>query len=128
MYPHEEWYPIRGIPGYEITTDAQVRSPRKILKQWVGRDGLKRVQIRDKPHLVHILMLTTFVSPRPDGGRARFKSGDTADCRLENLRWREPKRPVSVSRLCSKGHEMSGRVCWACVEGAPPVVDLPDVI
>ena len=46
------------------------------------------VRLRGKTHMVHVLILTAFVGPRPDGYCAcHGPDFDTANNRLSNLRW-----------------------------------------
>lgn len=43
---------------------------------------------KDAQHYVAVLVLETFVGPRPRPGYAvRYKDGNASNCRLENLEW-----------------------------------------
>lgn len=138
MYPNDDFRDIPGVPGYRASADGLIRSRRRVLKQWVDGSGLKRVQIRDRPRQVHLLMLSTFYGPRPDRGSPLWVNGDRLDNRAENLMWLVPMAAAcGRSEVCSRGHTLVGseswgagahRICWACVNGEPPVVDLPEVL
>lgn len=137
MYPNDEFRDIPGVPGYRASASGLIRSRRRILKQWVDGSGLKRVQIRDRPRQVHLLMLATFCGPRPDEGFPVWVNGDRLDDRAENLLWGVPEPVVVRSEVCSRGHALDGAECWgagrhricrACANGVPPIVDLPEVL
>lgn len=138
MYPNDDFRDIPGVPGYRASAGGLIRSRRRVLKQWVDGSGLRRVQIRDRPRQVHLLMLSTFCGPRPDGGFPLWVNGDRLDNRAENLRWGIPEVAVPAVRgkSCTRGHDLSdaevwggsNRICRACLDGVPPVVDLPEVL
>lgn len=75
--------------GYWISTSGRVWSERS--GRWLAgskHDGGYRLVGIDGTQLVHILVLETFVGPRPDGANhTRHLNGDPADNRLENLAW-----------------------------------------
>ncbi len=108
---HEEWRPIAGWPGYEVSDLGRVRSwkwPGKGRK-WVAdfsrgprilrpetRNGYFAVLLSDilrgKRHeSVHILVLEAFVCPRPPGDQGAHGDGNKSNCRLSNLRWSTPR-------------------------------------
>lgn len=74
-----------------------IRGPLKILKGTPQRGGLLRVCLRSGTPgtagarewwtFIHVVILTTFVGPRPSGMEGCHINGDPADNRLENLRW-----------------------------------------
>lgn len=102
----EVWAQIKGFEGiYEVSTLGRIRSldrPQRvrgngistqkgiILKQW--RQGsymycdLRKPGIRQKAR-VHVVVLETFVCPRPEGMIACHNNGDSTDNQLCNLRW-----------------------------------------
>jgi hypothetical protein len=64
----------------------------RVLKPWIGFGGyhmvtLARVGHRRCNEAVHVLMLLTFVGPRPEGAVCRHLNGDPTDNRIVNLRW-----------------------------------------
>lgn len=140
------WADIPGIAGYQASDDGRIRSRRRVLKQWADNSGKMRVQIRSRPQLVHLLVLSTFSGPRPEGGQPIWENGDKMDNRLENLAWRVPTKRAPVRTVetpvmgcgekCTRGHSLDkaetwgtkNRICRACVNGVPPIVDLPEVL
>lgn len=102
----ETWKPV---PGFEDTHQVSdlgrvkslgrlVRHPEgdqlrkdRILKHWYTTDGYATVELqankRSKRVSVHILVLTTFVGPRPAGAQGCHNNGNPKDARLANLRW-----------------------------------------
>lgn len=108
----ETWAPIAGYEGsYEVSDQGRVRSldrtitvvrpgeaPRcyvrrgQVLKQGTvkGRNHrYLRVSLStDERHAkVHLLVLTTFAGPRPEGLMGCHVNGDRQDNRLANLYW-----------------------------------------
>lgn len=100
---NENWKPIPGYDGYEVSDLGRVRSYRvkggggpnrlradpRPLKQTINgkgypivgpfRDGVSHVEN------VHKLVLLAFVGPRPDGTETRHWDGDKLNARLDNL-------------------------------------------
>lgn len=146
------WIPIVGIePGYEVSDDGHVRSlPRmvpgpkpggmwpvrgRVLGEQSSKGGHLRVWIRNRPFLVHRLVLEAFIGPAPEGAEGCHNDGDPSNNRVENLRWdtRSHNAQDSVRHgthrnarktHCLRGHELSGdnifiskkgsRECRAC--------------
>jgi hypothetical protein len=112
----ETWKPIPDWPGYEVSDLGNVRSywgpggrghgrralvdTSKLVGNYKVRSGhrtavLYRGVSREKRTAgVHVLVLETFVGPRPSGAFACHKNGDPADNRLANLRWDTPSANV----------------------------------
>lgn len=104
---NEEWRPAKGCTGadrceYEVSSRGRVRSRFvrcghgwRILKQ-VDAQGYRRVDLgRSQPRkMVHILVLTAFVGPCPEGMQTRHLNGNRADNRLGNLAWGTAKENV----------------------------------
>lgn len=103
--------PIQDFPGYRVGDDGSVwyawvtcRSGRKLTDRWrrmkasPGSRGYLRVNLtppeggRYRTFRVHILVLTAFVGPCPDGMEGRHLNGIKADCRLDNLAWGTPEQ------------------------------------
>jgi len=100
----ENWKAVPGFEGlYEVSDLGRVRSlwcaaarqncPRKtplMLKQ--GTTAYARVDLcKDRvrtPTQVHILVLTTFVCPRPAGMEGAHCDGNSRNNRLTNLAWK----------------------------------------
>lgn len=126
----EEWRPIPGFPGYEVSDLGRVRSldrdglDGRRLKGRVLRPGVSRryrvVSLRRAGRTVtngiHELVLLAFVGPRPEGAVTRHLNGDGADNRLVNLAYgtqsenlfdrREHGTSDRANRThCPQGHE-----------------------
>lgn len=98
----EEWRPIPGFPGYEVSDQGRVRSTRRylgstaphLLVPQADRKGYLRVGPRRggrKPTKgVHIFVLLAFVGPRPEGMQVRHIDGDPANNLLTNLAYGTP--------------------------------------
>lgn len=160
---NERWLPVPGYPGYEVSDHGRVRSlDRKAPSRWgtpqtltgrvlsqalvggSGPNGRYRgcVLYRDgKPtrKTVHVLVLETFVGPRPAGMNGCHRDDDPTNNRLDNLCWGTQRqnvrdaiasgRHVSVAQAakthCPQGHEYTPentyvfaktnhRLCRAC--------------
>lgn len=103
----ERWLPVIGFEGYyEVSDHGRVRSldrviidcrgRRRRLRSWVlsprsDEDGRLRVELSvDGVHytqLVHHLVLTAFVGPRPPGLVGCHWDGNNQHNHLSNLRW-----------------------------------------
>jgi len=84
----EEWLPITGLEGYEVSNLGRVRSPKKILKLYTrNKYGHQRIGIKNRRYEVHRLVLETFSGPCPEGMECMHLNGIADDNRVENLRW-----------------------------------------
>jgi NUMOD4 motif-containing protein/HNH endonuclease len=104
----ERWLPVVGYEGfYEVSDQGRVRSVDRlvphdaagnlrrrrgcILQPATDSRGRKRVHLRrdgvGTRLLVHHLVLTAFVGPRPPGLKGCHDDGNTATNWLSNLRW-----------------------------------------
>jgi hypothetical protein len=108
----EVWKPVPGAVGYEISNRGRFRSywrrtgPRgsafncwkwsltkcpKILKQSTSNHGYKMVRLKiegkQKLRPVHVLLLETFVGPRPPNCVARHLDDNKENNRPTNLVW-----------------------------------------
>lgn len=105
----EEWRPVVGFPGYEVSNLAGVRSrlpsrrhgaktsvPHVTMVHASKKDGYVRVPlIRDgKKHsrYLHRMVLEAFVGPCPPGWEGCHDDGVRANCVLGNLCWGTKKR------------------------------------
>jgi len=93
-----EWRAIPDHPGYEASTDGQVKSPHgggRVLRGYMchqrGRPVCKVVTFmyngKSIPEAICRLILKTFIGPCPDGMEACHWDGNPANNRLDNLRW-----------------------------------------
>jgi hypothetical protein len=87
----EEWRPIAGYAGYEISNMGNVRRGKKLCPLKPYLHGYIRVSLINtsgtKSISVHSLVLTAFVGPRPEGYQTRHLNNVRSDNRLENLAW-----------------------------------------
>src|SRR5512139_228904 len=105
----EEWRPVVGFPGYEVSSHGRVRSldrtvvrsdgiPQRVkscvLRPTPTSEGYLRVGLRhdgtERKKGVHVLVATAFHGPCPDGLECRHLNGDPADNRPDNLLWGTP--------------------------------------
>lgn len=142
----EHWLPVVGWEGgYEVSDLGRVRSlDREIvdftsrLRRLRGRvlrpgrsaDGRLSVNINRRPIRVHILVLTAFVSPRPDNHECCHYNDMPWDNRLINLRWdnrsgngfdrvRNGTQHFSSRTHCKHGHEYtSSNTLWRYRDGS----------
>lgn len=100
-----EWRDIPGFEGYRISEngDVQTRWVKHGCKSWLGdewkdmkyhtnKTGYHRVSLRISPSkkkmsLVHVLVLITFDSPRPNGLIARHIDDNKDNNHISNLTW-----------------------------------------
>lgn len=105
----EQWKPVVGYEGfYEVSDMGRVRSvdrtietrrgPRrykgKILSIATDIHDVRYVQLhtgkQSKPKRVHLMVLESFVGPRPDGMVGCHYDDDHSNNHLSNLRWDTP--------------------------------------
>lgn len=107
---HEEWRWVAGYEGrYEVSSFGRVRSVERITTHGRRRVGkfLKPNQSakyhsvclglgNSKP--IHVLVLKTFVGPRPEKNHARHLDGDSSNNRADNLAWGTPSENAEDRR------------------------------
>jgi len=126
----EEWRPIDGHPGYEVSSLGRVRSYRRrhnglageprLLKQSLTDKGYLRVGLRradgtgSRTIYVHKLVLTAFVGPAPEGMECRHLDGISQNNRLDNLAWgtdaengADRVRHAKPRKVCLLGHRLT---------------------
>lgn len=127
---HEEWRPVVGFEGYEVSSHGRVRSFRRSPtgRVLVGNritNGYLQLDLRRGTgkatragKLIHCLVLEAFVGPRPDGHEACHNDGDQLNNHLSNLRWdthvenaldtkRHGRHFQANKAECPRGHEYS---------------------
>lgn len=121
MSTMEEWRSIEGFPGYEVSDLGNVRcwrprnaragkpsQPRAVQHTFTHGYAYVSMSIDGvvARRRVHLLVLETFVGPKPDGMVGRHVNDkDRANCRLDNLAWGTPTqnqadRKVHGTHLC----------------------------
>lgn len=92
----EEWRVVAGFEDFEVSSLGRVRKLRRgeclLLRPDTIRKGYQRVALRrdgrQHKRLVHVLVLETFVGPRPAGLVARhFPDRDPTNNSATNLSW-----------------------------------------
>jgi hypothetical protein len=115
----EQWRPITGCPGYQVSDAGRVRSPRKVLKPLTGNGGYCFVHLWVGPKMhrraIHRLVLIAFEGDRP-GLEACHNNGDKRDNRLANLRW--DTRSANVLDMVRHGTHNNARKTH-CPAGHP---------
>jgi hypothetical protein len=101
----DELREVPGYPGYFASADGRIWSnkrpgygkstgPLKPLVGFVNKGGyhlvLLRRENRPRKISVHLLMLETFVGPRPEGKVGRHLDDDKSNNAIDNLAWGTP--------------------------------------
>lgn len=97
------WVPVNGYVGlYEISNYGEIRGVDRIIdrgRRWKGipiaqktsKSGHLNVRLCNESgqrfHLVHRLVLESFIGPCPEGMECAHSNGIPSDNRVENLRW-----------------------------------------
>lgn len=134
MTPAEQWRPIPGQPGYEVSSLGRVRSWRAArgndprlsesheLHSCSCRRGYRSVSLRrgrgggwTSVH-IHRLVMEAFVGPCPEGLQVRHLNGNPADNRLANLRYGTAKENYAdaVRHGTSARGERNGNALLTC--------------
>lgn len=90
----EIWRTTTGFPNYEVSSVGRVRSKRGLLSPFRHNQYTLVNLFRGRAFVqckVHVLVLETFVGPRPEGYQAHHKNGNKHDNRVENLEWLSAK-------------------------------------
>jgi hypothetical protein len=136
------WADSPLVPGVTVSDQGKIKGRRgKELSQWPDDRGCMRVKAGGRPYAVHLLVLTTYVGPKPPGAAPRWMNGDVTDNRLVNLQWYVPdasNEPLVRINRCRNNHVYSRentrlwgsghRICLDCENGVPPIRELPDVL
>jgi hypothetical protein len=85
----ENWRPVAGWPGYEVSDLGRVRRGERIKALDHDRKGYQRVGLwsggKRKNRLIHCLVAEAFIGPRPEGHVCRHISGDKRENWPANL-------------------------------------------
>lgn len=102
----EQWKPIDGWCGYEVSNMGRVRSHKRsrrypdatlprVLSGYSLPSGYVMVDTKDRglrgKHYVHRLVAAAFIGTCPDGREVAHLDGDPANNRAENLTYATPK-------------------------------------
>lgn len=116
--PVSRWVSHPDFPMYEVSDDGEVRRDGRLLG--TVRSGYRSVYLpgcRSKRKIA-VMVLETFVGPRPEGHLARHLNDDKLDDRLINLAWgTKPqnerdkvlngKHANAIKTHCKNGHEFT---------------------
>ncbi|MFC4373380.1 NUMOD4 domain-containing protein [Nocardia halotolerans] len=103
----EDWFPVPGWDGvYSISRSGRIRSEeRAVMRRDGTRQTVRRKELRPTRNsngypcvelclpgvrsvrMIHVLLLETFVGPRPPGLQGCHNDDDPENYSLENLRW-----------------------------------------
>lgn len=119
----EEWRAIPGHPGYEASSEGQIRSwargAVRVLKPFALPTGHLCINLgRAHRYSVHRLVALTFHGPRPEGLIVRHLDSDPSNNRPENLAYGTQSQNLRDGVLagthvhakkthCPRGHEYS---------------------
>ena len=133
----EEWKPIPGYEGYEVSNHGRVRSldrtihrkdgrtrrlNGKLLKPAKNKGGYLTVGLwkdgKEKKKLIHRLVLEAFIGERPEGMETLHADGAPSNNKVNNLRWgtsrdnkadmvRHGRHRNARKDHCKRGHELT---------------------
>lgn len=102
----EDTRPLPHIPGYSVSQSGRVYSertdPPREMSRKLSHHGYRvglSIDGRLQYRYVSSLVLEAWVGPRPEGGVAEFMDGDIANCRAENLRWRQGRTMLDSAEV-----------------------------
>ena len=109
----ETWKPIPLFEGYEVSDTGEVRSFRSLNGRGELRKTPRPLKIKAGPYkrvgiyrdsklfavTIHSLVLSAFVSARPDKKECNHKDGDKYNNNLSNLEWVSKKENIIHSRM-----------------------------
>jgi hypothetical protein len=93
-----EWRDTVGYQGYEVSSMGEVRNKLtgRILRGWIRPSGHRSVCLAGGRQVqVHHLVLTAFVSHRPDGMECRHLDSNPDNNVLQNLQWGTRKENIA---------------------------------
>lgn len=91
----ETWKSVPGFPGYQASSEGRIKSflrGETILTPNSSSTGYPMVSMKDETgkwsaRLVHVIVATTFIGPRPIGMDCCHNDGDKLNSSAANLRW-----------------------------------------
>lgn len=122
----EEWRPVVGYEGYEVSSLGRVRSLRSgqphVLALTTRKDGYRSVgllrPVGRHTCVVHGLVVAAFLGPRPAGYVIRHLDGEPSHNAVSNLAYgtrgdnnldtvRHGRHPMARRTRCDQGHEFT---------------------
>jgi HNH endonuclease/NUMOD4 motif len=105
----ERWIEAYGYPGYQVSSRGRVRGKRKEFLIAFMHGRYLEVNLFNNGHFtqvkVHVLVLESFIEPRPSGTYAHHKDGDKNNNNLENLEWLSAKEHGKKHRILDEKTE-----------------------
>jgi hypothetical protein len=140
-HPSVKYREVPGFPAYRVGSDGSVWSRWRRggheqrldviwrrLKTPINAAGYPCVKLsiigrRNIVTLVHTLVLTAFVGPRPSGMECCHDPDPTrSNCRLENLRWDTPAKNQADRK--KHGTSIEGEKQWCVKLAAAQVIEI----
>jgi hypothetical protein len=126
----EVWKPVVGFEQrYEVSDCGRVRSLWRAKVRVLKPRGAQylHVALYDAPYhavefAVHVLVLTTFIGPRPEGLVGMHKDDNTFNNALSNLRWGTSKE--NQSQCITNGRHRGSRPTFIVPGDVSRIVDL----
>lgn len=125
----EEWRPIAGSPGYEVSSHGRVRSVDREVQCGVANNSRRMFRGRilqpsalPKGYLmvgmgrarrtyVHALVAAAFIGPRPEGMEIAHNDGNPQNNAVENLRYATPSDNNRDKRSHGTDHNVRKTHC-----------------
>jgi hypothetical protein len=82
----EEWRPIFGVIGFEVSSLGRFRTPTGRLLPVFGK-RYRKVNLAKRIYAVHVLVARAFIGPRPIGLEINHQDLDKANNRASNLEY-----------------------------------------
>lgn len=120
--PRVEWRPVAGSPGYDVSSDGQVRSPRgRVLRAAPNSKGYLKVCLtRARQEYVHRLVAFAFLGPPPQPWyEVDHRNFHRFDNRVTNLRWLPGEINCRRQRWRWTARTSDGRNVWTDVRHMP---------
>lgn len=116
----EQWRPVPGFDGYEVSDLGRVISRRRrtpvMLAERVGSKGYRKVALSRGPYDVtdmtlHRVVLLAFIGPCPEGLQVRHLDGDPGNNRLDNLAYGTPSENMHDVVRHGRHHQVNKTHC-----------------
>ena len=123
MTPVEQWRPVAGYEGiYEVSDHGRVRSldrtvphghtgtrraAGRVLRPVIDSGGYPFVHLGRRPQRrvrIHVLVLETFVGPRPVGLKGLHGDDIKTNSHLSNLRWGTQSENIAEGWINTRRH------------------------
>lgn len=108
------WVSISG--KYEASTDGHIRNKKtkRVLKEFVGKDGYVRTQFDGKTRLVHRVIAFAFVASDVNKPFVNHKDGNKQNNSVDNLEWCTRSENIQHAYDNGLNHGMKGTSNGRC--------------